>query len=162
MKRMVALNIVALFAVALSACSVDDEIMMSDYANDLGQHMDSLEREQLAHATEVAGAPDLDSISRAEDDHERRMNDHMVRMDGVMGDMMSCADGRGNRVDTAPFARMMQEMRSDRDQHRNAMRASRTLEACQAEELRHREAMLDRLGALRGQMATMMGQGNAY
>ena len=77
MKRMVELNTVALFAVALSACSVTDETMMSDYVHDLGQHVDALEGEQLAHATDVAGASDLDSISRAEDDHERRSNDHM-------------------------------------------------------------------------------------
>ena len=80
---MVGLNIVALSAVVLLACSVDDETMMSDYARDLGQHMDALESEQATHAAEVAGASDLDSISREEDDHERRMNDHMGRMDRV-------------------------------------------------------------------------------
>ena len=161
MARIVELNIVALFAVALSGCSMDDETMMSDYAYDLGQHLDALESEQLTHATEVGGASDLDSVSRAEDEHERRMNDHMDRMDGVMGDMMSCTDGRGNRVDTTSLARMMQEMRSTGDQHHKAMRAAATLEACQMEELRHRDAARDRLTGMRGHMG-MLGQGNAY
>jgi outer membrane murein-binding lipoprotein Lpp len=148
-----------LLAVVVSACGGNDSSTMSNYPQDLGRHVDALQTEQSAHSSEIVAAPDLDSIMRAEDEHWQRMNDHMNQMGMVMGQMMSCVDGRGARCDTAPFAGTMHDLRSDCDDHRAAVRSAATLDAARTEESRHQDVTHDRLLEMRGQMGTMVGSG---
>jgi hypothetical protein len=155
------LNVLAWLGFALSACS-GDAGMMPDDSPSLERHMEALESEQLAHAGEVTDAPDLESVDRAEIDDARRMDDHMRQMDRVMGDMMSCAANRGTNLDTEPFARTTQEMRSDRDRHGRVMQDLVSLESARMEELHHQSTMRDRLVTMRGLMSTMMAQASAY
>jgi hypothetical protein len=136
--------------------------MMSDYTADMGRHVDALSGELSTHSTEIAATQDVDTIGRAETTHWQRNDDHMNKMDMVMGDMMSCTDSRGNRFDHAPFAGMMQNMRSDCDQHRDAMRDLPDIETRRMEEARHQDAMKNWLAQMSGQIGTMMGQWSGF
>lgn len=153
---------ICVLAIAVSACGGNDMSMMSGYTQDLGRHVDALQAEQSTHSADITAAADLDSMARAEDDHWQRMVDHMSQMNTVMGSMMSCTDSRGACLDTAPFAGVMHDMRSDCDDHRKAMYSAVALDAARTEELRHQDAMRNRLATMRGQMNSMMGQGAGY
>ena len=52
------LTAVAWLAVAVPACSDHDMTMMSDYAQDLGRHVEAMRSEQSAHSLDVAAASD--------------------------------------------------------------------------------------------------------
>lgn len=151
-----------LLAGSVSACGSDDTSTMSDYTQDLSRHLDDVQTEHSTHSLEIAGAPDLDAIKRAEDDHRQRMDDHMGQMDMVKGHMMSCTDGRGAHFDGEPFAGMMHDMRSDCDDHRSAMFGAASTDAARTEESRHQDIMRDRLHEMRGQMEMMMGHGSGF
>jgi hypothetical protein len=50
------------------------DTMMSDYAQEVGRHMDALQTEETAHASEVASLSTLDGMRDAETAHlQRRM-----------------------------------------------------------------------------------------
>jgi hypothetical protein len=153
------LSAMGLLAVVVSACGGHDASMMSNYPQDLGRHLDALQTGQSAHFSEIVAAGDLDSVMRAEDDHWQRMNDHINQMGTMMGQMMSCVDGRGARCDTAPFAGTMHDLRTDCDDHRAAMHGAATLDAARTEESHHEDVMRDRFGTMRGQMDKMVGSG---
>ena len=152
--------IAASFALVGLGCG-DNMTMMSDYGADLDRHVDALRAEQTAHSSEVAAARDVDAIGRAENDHWQRNNDHMKNMGMVMDDMMSCHDTRGNTVDHANVAGMMQNMRDECDQHRDAMRDLPDVDTRRSEEARHHDAMKGWLDQMHTGIGTMMsGQGN--
>jgi len=153
---------VAMLASAASACGGDNASTMSDYTADLGRQLDEVQAEHKAHAAEVAAASDLESINRAEDGHRQRMDEHMSQTDMVMGHMMSCTDARGAHFDGAPFAGMMQDMRSECDDHRTAMHGAATVDAARTEEARHQDAMRQRHDKMQDQMGMMMGQGSGF
>ena len=56
----------------------------------------------------------------------------------------------------------MQNMRTECDRHRDAMRDPPGLETRRAEEARHQEAMTNGLDQMRGQIGTMMSMGSGY
>jgi hypothetical protein len=86
----------------------------------------------------------------------------MANMDMVMGDMMSCTDGKGNRFDHDEMSEMMQGAKTECGKHRDAMRDLPDLETRRAEEVRHQDAMKKRLDEMKGQMGMMMRMGTAY
>ena len=154
--KWVDLGILALLAMAVPACG-DDGRMMSDYARDLDVHIEMLASEQDAHSAAVAEAIDSDVVHRAETDHERQMDHRMRMMDGVVGNMMSCGNPPAGAFDSAPFARMMQEMREESDGHRKEMTGATNLMNAKLIELMHQRAVQERLTTMRHDMHTMMG-----
>jgi hypothetical protein len=146
----------------LSGCAHDMGSMMSDYGQDLGRHMDALRTEDSTHASEISVAATSQEVEDAETRHWQRTDDHLSRMSLVMGDMMSCADGRGGTFDTADFARAMQDVRSECDSHRSTMGTTSDLTADRTEESRHQEAMGTRMDGMQSQWDKMMDHGNIY
>jgi hypothetical protein len=111
---------------------------------------------------EVATARDADAMVRVEAAHWQRNDDHMGKMDMVMGDMMSCTDSRGNRFNHGGFSEMMGGMRTECDRHRDAMRDATDIETRRTEEMRHQDAMKAHLDGMHGQVGTMMGMAGGY
>jgi hypothetical protein len=124
--------------------------------------VEAMRTELSTHATEIAAAQDADGMMRSETAHRQRNEDHMGKMDMVMGDMMSCTDGKGNRFDHGAMSEMMHGMRGECDAHRDAMRDLADLETRRAEEMRHQGAMKKGLDQMKGEMGTMMSMGGAY
>ena len=154
--------LIGLAVLVLGACGHDDGTMMSDYARDIGRHLDALGAEQTSHSSEVASLSTLDGIRGAESTHWQRMGDHLDQMNLVMGDMMACGSDRGVRIDAAEFARSMQEIRSDCDEHRQAMQSAVDVDSARSEETRHGNAFHTKMGVMRGQWNMMMIQSGEY
>lgn len=149
-------------AAALAGCGSHDTSMMSDYAADLGRHMDALRAEESAHAVEIGTATTPEKVDAAEVRHWQDTDDHLRRMDQLMGDMMSCADARGTSFDSAAFARAMQSVRTECDRHRSTMGQPADLAADRAEEARHGEAMGISMDEMQTQREGMMRVGTSY
>jgi hypothetical protein len=154
--------LVGLAVLVLGACGHDDGTMMSDYAQDVGRHLDALRAEQTAHSSEVLSLSTLDGIRGAESTHWQRMGDHLDQMNLVMSDMMACGSDRGVRIDTAEFAGSMQKIRSECDGHRQAMQNALDVDSARGEETRHGDAFQAEMGVMRGRWNMMMVQSRGY
>jgi hypothetical protein len=151
-----------LLAISLSGCAHDMGSMMSDYVQDLGRHMDALRIEDSTHASEISVAATSQEVQDAEARHWQHTDDHLSRMSLVVGDMTSCANGGGTSFDTAGFARAMQNVRAECDNHRSTMRSASDLAADRAEEVRHHEEMGTRMDGMQTQWDVMMRKGASY
>ena len=127
-------------AAMLSACGGHDPATMSDYAQDLGRHLDALESEQTAHFSEISAMDHVDILGPAELGHAQRMDDGIDRMNGPLGAMMSCADGPRMGFDAADFAAMMHDLRSECDEHGVLMLSAHEMDSASTEESRHYHA----------------------
>jgi hypothetical protein len=152
----------AAIATVVSACGNDDMAMMSDYAADMDRHVEALRTEQSTHSAEIAAAQDVDGVDRAEIAHRQRNDGQMRKMNMVMGEMMSCTDGRGSPFDHGSLSEVMQGMWDDCDKHRDNMRNLPDLETRRVEETRHQDTMKNLLDQMQGQMRSMMGTGGMY
>ena len=155
------LGFMAAFAATLSACG-DSETMMSDYGTAMDRHVEALRGEMSTHSQEIATAQDADAMARAEAAHWQRNDEHMGKMDLVMGDMMSCTDRSGNRFDHGRFSEMMHDTRTECDRHRDAMRDAADLDAGRLEEMRHQNAMKAHFDRMHDQVGTMMGMAGGF
>jgi hypothetical protein len=149
-------------ALALAACGPDMGTMMSDYVQDLGRHMESLQAEETSHASAMHGLSTLDGMEGTESVHWQRIEDHLDEMSLMMGDMMGCADERGVRIDTAGFADSMQKIRFECDEHRHTMLGAADAATARSEEGRHARAIADRMMVMLDQWDTLMVDTRGY
>jgi hypothetical protein len=148
----------ALAILALGGCGHDRSSMMSDYLQDIGQHMDGLQAEETAHASVMASLSTIDGMQGTELTHWQRMEDHLDRMHLVMNDMMGC----GHRIEAIGFSDSTQRLRSEGDAHRQAMQAAADVAFAQNEELRHRGAFHDTMIAMQNEWNAMMSDSRGY
>jgi hypothetical protein len=141
--------------VMLSACGGHDAATMSDYAGDLGRHLDALEGERVAHFSEISAMGHVDTLGPAELGHAQRMDDGIERMSGPLGAMMSCADGRRTGFDAAAFAALMQDLRSECDEHGVLMLSAHEMDSASTEESRHYQAVGTEIGKMRRLLSPM-------
>jgi hypothetical protein len=149
-------------AAMLSACGGHDPATMSDYAQDLGRHLDALEGEQVAHFSEISAMGHVDVLGPAELGHSQRMDDGIERMNGPLGAMMSCADGRRTGFDAAGFAGIMHDLRSECDEHGVLMLSAHEMDSASTEESRHYHAVGTQIGKMRRLLSPMMGTESSY
>ncbi len=151
---------VATFILAgVGACGHSDT-MMSDYAQAIDRHMDALQTEETAHASEIASLSTLGAIRDAEAGHSQRMDDHLDEMRLVMRDMAGCRSS--TLVDNAGFADSTQKIRFECDDHLQAMELAPGLAAARNEETRHGGAFHDVMVVMRGQWNMMMMDSSGY
>jgi hypothetical protein len=136
--------------------------MMSDYAQDLGRHMDALRASESAHEMAVSAAATPEQVANAETRHWQDLDAHLSQMTLMMTDMMSCANASGTRFDTADFAGAMQNVQTECDTHRATMLSSSSLADDRAEESRHHDAMASRMESMQGHWNVMMSEGPSY
>jgi hypothetical protein len=152
-----------LAALALAACGPNAaETMMSDYVEDLGRHMESLQAEETSHASSMTSSSTLDGMQGTEAGHWQRIEDHLDRMGLVMDEMAGCATERAVRIDTAGFADSVQKIRSECGAHRGAMQVMVNLATARTEEGRHARAIADRMMVMLDQWDVMMGLSRGY
>jgi len=146
--------------VLVSACGGNDA--SSAYSEAFDRQIDALGAEQVAHSSEIAEIDRVDLIGPAEQGHADRMDDHLARIDKVIGGMMSCANGEDSPFDAADLAATTHDLRSECDDHAMLMLSARDMETAGAEEARHQYAVGKQIDKLRRQAGTMLPPGSAY
>jgi hypothetical protein len=146
----------------LAACGQDADAMMSDYVQELGRHMESLQAEETSHAAAMNSLATVDGMQGMESAHGERIEGHLDAMTLVMGDMMGCANERGAGIDTAGFAGSMQKMRSECNEHRRVMQGAADVASARNEEGRHARAVADRMMVMLDQWDLMMIGSRGY
>jgi hypothetical protein len=149
-------------ALVLPACGQDADATMSDYVQDLGRHMESLQAEETSHASAMNSLATIDGMQNVESAHWESIEEHLEGMGLVMADMMSCANERGARIDTAGFAGSMQRMRSECVEHRRVMQGVEDVTSARNEESRHARAVADRMMMMLDQWDLMMIGSRGY
>jgi hypothetical protein len=130
-------RVLVLVSLGIASCGHASGTMMSDYAQDLGSHLDALQTEQTDHTLAMASLTTLAAVQGTEPPHWQHMSDHFDRMNLVMGDMMACSRDVGAAVDISGFSNSMEKMRADCDAHRQAMQSAPDLSMARIEENRH-------------------------
>jgi hypothetical protein len=156
-----------LFAAMLAAsCGQDgssDHDMHAD-VDELDAHMAMMSSGVDEHADDMMAATDLPSARAAEDTHGPRGREHMAAMDGVMGRMgRDCRHmSSGAEVPMHAMRGAMDAARTEHERHVRAAREAADLPAHHAEEQRHRGAMHEALGSMRGAAEHMRTEAGTY
>ena len=145
----------------LFGCAGHDSVTISEYTQVFEAQLEGLNSEQVAHFSEISTTTDVTRVAPAEFAHAERMDDHLARMNRIVGGMMSCVDAAGSPFDAAGFAPIVHDLRSECDVHSVLMLSAHDMESAGLEETRHQNAVTKQMDKMWRQLDAMMQSGSS-